>query len=57
MGIGGRPPWAVSGPDLDVGAWTWVQTRINRPALSVEAGTKASVGMVAPVCVFFSLAG
>ena len=26
VGFGGVPPRAVSAPDLDVGAWAWVQT-------------------------------
>ena len=34
MGIAGAPPWAVSAPDLDVGAWARVQTTVNQPALS-----------------------
>ena len=37
-GFGDASPWAVSAPDLDVGGWAWVQTRVNRPALSRRAG-------------------
>ena len=53
-GLEGAPPWAVSAPDLDVGAWAWVHTRVNRPLPPrgrplVEAGAKASVGVVDPV--------
>lgn len=32
-----RPPWGVSAPDLDVGAWEWVQSRGNRRS-SAAAG-------------------
>ena len=42
MGFGGAPPWAVSSPDLDVGASAWVQTRVNQPALSRRAGGRSS---------------
>ena len=51
----------VSAPDLDVGAWAWVQTRVNRPALSRPSGGRASrqeqkrsAAVVDPVCIFSS---
>ena len=62
MGFGGAPPWAVPAPDLDVGAWAWVQTRVNRPALSRHAGGRSSrqerKGLWAWLtrCVYVSLA-
>ena len=42
VGFGGAPPWAVSAPDLDVGAWAWVQIKVNRPALSHRTGVRSS---------------
>ena len=63
MGFGGAPPWAVSVPDLDVGAWAWVKTRVNRPALSRRAGGRLSrqerkrLWAWLTRCVYFSLAG
>ena len=61
MGFGGAPPWAVSASDLDVGAWSMGADK-GKPACAlaprgrplVEAGAKASLGVVDPVCLFFS---
>ena len=63
MAFRGAPPWAVSAPDLDVGAWAWVQTRVNRPALSCRAGGRSSrqerkrLWAWLTRCVYPSLAG
>ena len=63
VGVGGAPPWAVSAPGLVVGAWAWVQTRVNRPALSSRAGGRSSrqerkrLWAWLTRCVYFSLAG
>ena len=63
VGFGGAPPWAVSAPGLDVGAWAWVQTRVNRPALSRRAGGRSSRQERKPLwagltrCVYFLLRG
>ena len=56
VGFGGAPLWAVSAPDLDVGAWAWVQTRVKRrsPAARARArqGTSESVWVWLSRCCF-----
>ena len=42
VGFGSAPPWAVPAPDLDMGTWPWVQTGVNRSALSCHAGGRSS---------------
>ena len=63
VGSGGAPPLAVSAPDLDVGAWAWVQTRVNLPAFCRRAGGRSSrqerkrLWAWLTWCVYFSLEG
>ena len=60
VGCGSAPPWAVLAPDLDVGAWAWVQTRVVKPACALpprgqpahRGGATASVGVVDFVSIF-----
>ena len=59
--FGGALPWA-SAPGLDLGAWAWVQTRVNRPTLTHRAGGRSSrqerkrVWAWLIQCVYFFLA-
>ena len=61
MGFGDAPLWAVLAPDLDC-RWVGMSADMGQTACAlpprgrplVEAGAKASVSVVDPVCLFFS---